>query len=347
MNNVLILSRKCHLPGSAFEGPGRIPPSARPKQIFESDSQCISPHSHRISSTIYSVSLYLKDSCPKTHKNHTHTTQKHIRRQPSKTIKTHLSASGQSLEQRQDGTSDLGTGGFSNLVTINGRSQVPPAVPKYSAKTSSPAAFGPATNGICGFGKWLMVDLYHDGRWTRMVDQKMMTLKNGWQKKQTLGNWVCEEFVASFFNCQTLLITSHNNLTYIICLALYQPKLYTVSQFACLQSVQVNRLRQVKAVDVHQKKDEGNGPRRDHRGSVGKCQTLKINQAAKWKTSLSIRCMLPISFAESTQSSKSARDRKSLSTCKERKEKYSEGWSSNGMKYWKTQWDGMFLTYCN
>lgn len=37
--------------------------------------------------------------------------------------------------------------------------------------------------------------------------------------------------------------------------------------------------------------------------------------------------------------------RKSLSTRKERKEKYFEGWSSNGMKYWKTQWDRKGLTY--
>ena len=149
-----------------------------------------------------------------------------------------------------------------------------------------PTAFTVLVNGwwcIC-----TMMGVEHE--WLTMNDD----FKNGWQKKTwQLSLWgVC----GFFFHCQTLLITSHNNLTYIICHALYQLKLYTVSQFACLQSVQVNRLSQVKAVDVHQKKDEGNGPRRDHRGSVVECQTLKINQAAKWKTSLSIRCMLPISF---------------------------------------------------
>ena len=56
-------------------------------------NQTLSPylpiHNHRISATIYSVSL--KDNCPKhTKTTHTptHTTKKHITRQPSKTIKT-------------------------------------------------------------------------------------------------------------------------------------------------------------------------------------------------------------------------------------------------------------------
>lgn len=139
MNNVLILSRKCHSPGSAFEGPGRIPPSPRPKQIFESDSQSISPHNHQISSTIYSVNLYLKANCPKTYQNNTRHTKTHL-----------FCASCQSLEQRQDGTSDLGTGGFSLQGHHESSQPGPPAVPKYSAKTSSPAAFGPATNGVDG-----------------------------------------------------------------------------------------------------------------------------------------------------------------------------------------------------
>lgn len=141
-------------------------------------------HNHQISSTIYSVSLYLKDSCQKTYKNNTHHTKTHHKA----TIKNHQNPFKRLL-------SKLGTETGWNVRPWHRRKPLqghhqwlqpgPPAVPKYSAKTSSPAAFGPATNGICGFGKWLMVDL-GSGPWWALNTHGwpwMMILKNGWQKK--------------------------------------------------------------------------------------------------------------------------------------------------------------------